>query len=102
MEFDEQRSEAWLKLRGNMLTASDCAASISANKYQTPDDLLRKKLGLGEPFRGNEATAWGTKMEPVACEMFEERYGEKVHELGLIPTQILSVVGGEPRRSYRE
>ena len=24
-EYDEQRSEAWLKLRGNMLTASDCS-----------------------------------------------------------------------------
>ena len=96
LEFDEQRSEAWLKLRGNMLTASDCAASISANKYQTPDDLLRKKLGLGEPFKGNEATAWGTKMEPVACEMFEERYGEKVHELGLIPHEFYPWLGGSP------
>jgi len=50
LEFDEQRSEAWLKLRGNMLTASDCAASISANKYQTPDDLLRKSLDWANLF----------------------------------------------------
>ena len=96
LEFDEQRSEAWLKLRGNMLTASDAATSIGANKYQTPDDLIRKKCGLGEPFLGNEATAWGTKMEPIACEMFEEKYGLKVYELGLIPHKSYPWLGGSP------
>jgi predicted phage-related endonuclease len=44
--------EAWLKLRGQMLTASDAAAAIGENKYQSPDDLLRKKCGLAEPFTG--------------------------------------------------
>ncbi len=96
LEFDEQRSEAWLKLRGNLLTASDCAAAIGANQYQSPDDLLRKKCGLGEPFLGNEATAHGTKLEPVAIQLFEERYGEKVHELGLIPHEKYPWLGGSP------
>ena len=96
LEFDEQRSEAWLKLRGQMLTASDAAAAIGANKYQTPDDLIRKKCGLGEPFVGNEATAHGTRLEPVACEMFEEKYGLKVYELGLIPHPDYPWLGGSP------
>jgi putative phage-type endonuclease len=95
-EYDDQRSEAWLKLRGNMLTASDAATAIGENKYQTPDDLLRKKCGLGEPFTGNEATEWGTKMEPVAIEIFEEKYGEKVNELGLIPHEKYPWLGGSP------
>ena len=95
-EYDDQRSEAWLKLRGNMLTASDAATAIGENKYQTPDDLLRKKCGLGEPFTGNEATEWGTKMEPVAIEIFEEKYGEKVNELGLIPHEKYTWLGGSP------
>ena len=96
LEFDEQRSEAWLKLRGNMLTASDAATAISKNKYQTPEDLIRKKCGLAEPFLGNEATAWGTKMEPVACEMFEQKYDLKVYELGLIPHEKYPWLGGSP------
>ena len=96
LEFDEQRSEAWLKLRGNMLTASDAAAAIGANKYQSPDDLLRKKCGLGEPFKGNQATAHGTRLEPIACEMFEEKYGLKVYELGLIPHKSYPWLGGSP------
>ena len=95
-EYDEQRSEAWLKLRGNMLTASDAASAIGTNSYQTPDDLLLKKCGLGEKFTGNEATEWGTKMEPVAIEMFEEQSGEKVNELGLIPHPEHSSLGGSP------
>ena len=96
LEFDEQRSEAWLKLRGQMLTASDVASAIGSNKYQTPLDLILKKCGLGEPFLGNEATAHGTKLEPRAIEMFEERYNEKVHELGLIPHKSYPWLGGSP------
>src|SRR5210317_536397 len=96
LEFDEQRSEAWLKLRGNMLTASDAAAAIDLNKYQSPDDLLRKKCGLGEPFTGNEATEWGTRLEPIACEMFEQKYNLKVYELGLIPHPDYPWLGGSP------
>jgi predicted phage-related endonuclease len=53
-------SEAWLKLRGNMLTASDAGTAIGVNKYETPDDLLRKKCGIGEKFTGNIYTEWGT------------------------------------------
>ena len=95
-EYDDQRSEAWLKLRGNMLTASDAASAIGTNSYQTPDDLLLKKCGLGEKFTGNEATEWGTKMEPVAIELFEEQSGEKVNELGLIPHPDHPWMGGSP------
>jgi putative phage-type endonuclease len=96
LEFDEQRSEAWLKLRGNMLTASDAGTAIGVNKYETPDDLLRKKCGIGEKFTGNIYTEWGTKMEPVAIQMFEEEYGLKVYELGLIPHEKYPWLGGSP------
>jgi len=96
LEYAEQRSEEWLKLRGNLLTASDAATAIGVNKYETPAKLLLKKCGMAEPFRGNEATAWGTMMEPVALEMFEERYNEKVYELGLVPHPIYNFLGGSP------
>jgi len=36
LEYAEQRSEEWLKLRGNLLTASDAATAIGVNKYETP------------------------------------------------------------------
>jgi predicted phage-related endonuclease len=44
-EYDAQRSDAWLKLRGNMLTASDAATAIGVNPYEKPDGLILKKCG---------------------------------------------------------
>ena len=40
IEFAAQKSEEWLALRGNMLTASDAATAIGVNKYETPEGLL--------------------------------------------------------------
>ena len=60
-EYAAQKSEEWLALRGNMLTASDAATAIGKNKYETPCGLLLKKCGLGEKFTGNAATRHGEK-----------------------------------------
>jgi putative phage-type endonuclease len=95
-EYDAQKSEAWLKLRGNLLTASDAATAIGKNKYETPDDLLRKKCGIGPRFMGNEATRHGEKYEDEARILYEERYGEVVHELGLVPHPEHNWLGGSP------
>lgn len=95
-EYDPQKSEAWLKLRGNMLTASDVASAIGVNKYQTPQELLEKKCGLGEKFTGNAATRHGEKYEDEARMLYEERHGEVVHEIGLVPHPIHNWLGGSP------
>ena len=44
-EYEAQRSEAWLALRGNMLTASDAATAIGVNPYEKPEGLILKKCG---------------------------------------------------------
>ena len=95
-EYAAQKSEEWLALRGNLLTASDCATAIGVNKYETPDDLLRKKCGVGPRFMGNEATRHGEKYEDEARILYEERHGEVVHELGLVPHPIHTWLGGSP------
>ena len=46
-EYAAQKSEKWLALRGNMLTASDAATAIGVNKYETPDGLLLKIIRVG-------------------------------------------------------
>ena len=58
-EYAAQKSEEWLALRGNLLTASDAATAIGVNKYETPEELLLKKCGVGPRFMGNEATRHG-------------------------------------------
>jgi len=95
-EYAAQKSEEWLALRGKMLTASDVASAIGCNKYQTPHDLLLKKCGVGEKFMGNEATRHGEKYEDEARILYEERYGEVVHEIGLVPHPVHLWLGGSP------
>jgi putative phage-type endonuclease len=63
-----QRSEAWKRARQFSLTASDFGAAAGTNAFQSPEDLLEKKLRI--PFQGNEATQWGSEMEPRAGEAF--------------------------------
>lgn len=94
-EYDAQRSEEWLKLRGNMLTASDAATAIGLNPYEKPVDLILKKCGHNK-FNGNAATFHGNKYEDEARDKYCEMYGEVSHEIGLHPHPIYNWLGGSP------
>lgn len=91
-----QKSEAWLALRHGMLTASDAATAIGKNKYETAHQLLLRKCGLVPKFQGNEATRHGEKYEDEARVLFEQRYGETVHELGVMQHPVHAFLGGSP------
>jgi predicted phage-related endonuclease len=45
-QYAEQRSEEWLELRENMITASDVASAIGENHYETPESFIKKKVQL--------------------------------------------------------
>lgn len=94
-EYDAQRSEAWLKLRNQMLTASDAATAIGENPYEKPEDLILKKCGH-KTFDGNAATQHGNKYEDEARDIYCERYGEVAHEIGLHPHPKYTWLGGSP------
>jgi putative phage-type endonuclease len=95
-EYAPQKSEEWLALRQNMLTASDAATAIGVNKYETPRQLLLKKCGKGPVFTGNEATRHGEKYEDEARILYEQRHDEVVHEIGLCPHPKYPWLGGSP------
>ena len=92
-EFAAQKSKEWLSLRGTMLTASDAATAIGDNPYQKPNELILTKCGFNK-FTGNEATRWGEKYEDEARDLYEERYNEKTHELGLVQHPNYCWLGG--------
>lgn len=94
-EYAEQRSEEWLRLRGNMLTASDAATAIGVNKYEKPEGLILKKCGYNK-FTGNQATAHGNEYEDEARDIYCERYNEVSHEIGLYPHPTIKWLGGSP------
>jgi putative phage-type endonuclease len=63
-----QRSKEWKLARQFCLTASDFGAASGSNPFETPEELVRKKIEV--PFQGNKATQWGSSMEPFAAEAF--------------------------------
>jgi putative phage-type endonuclease len=91
----EQRTDGWYKLRRDCLTASAVASALGQNPYESANALIKVKCGQGE-FKGNAATEHGNKYEDEARMLYEELYGEKTHELGLLPHPTIDFLAGSP------
>jgi len=91
-----QRSKEWFDMRHSMMTASDIAAIIGANKYSSRKEILLSKCGVTKKFQGNIATRWGQKFEPVATKIYETLTNSEVIEFGLIPHPVISWLGASP------
>jgi putative phage-type endonuclease len=92
----EQRTPPWYEMRNNMITASDWAAALAENPYNSRKKLLLKKSGLEESSGGSFSTDWGTKYEPVANLVYEFRYKTKVNEFGLLQHPEHKFLGASP------
>lgn len=55
---------------------------------------MKKVLKL--KWGGNAATAHGTRLEPIARDMYDEKYGRKSHEIGLVQHPVYKWLGGSP------
>ena len=58
------------------------------------EQVWEEKLGLREPFRGNDATRWGQKHEPRARDDYEQLTGHKVLDAGKDGLALLDGAGG--------
>ena len=94
-EYAEQRSQEWLELRENMITASDVASALGENRYESVDSFVKKKV-LKTKWSGNAATAHGTLLEPLVRELYDQRTGRKSHEIGLVQHPVYSWLGASP------
>lgn len=94
-EYAEQRSEEWLALRDNMITASDVASALGENHFETPDSFVKKKV-LRTKWAGNAATAHGTALEPLVRDLYDQRTGRKSHEIGLVQHRQYDWLGASP------
>lgn len=72
-----QRSDLWNHLRSSRLTASAFSKALG---FFAGDrvSLWEEKIGVREPFKGNDATTWGTVNEPRALLTYENLTGQKV------------------------
>jgi putative phage-type endonuclease len=95
-KFDDQRSDEWFQLRGNMLTASDLAAALGCNFFKNPETLILEKCGFVKKFEGNEHTERGIRLEPFVRDLYEKNSQKKVHEFGLLVHPEHKWLGGSP------
>jgi putative phage-type endonuclease len=94
-EYAEQRSQEWLELRENMITASDVASALGENHYESVDSFIKKKV-LKTKWSGNAATAHGTLLEPLVRDLYDQRTGRKSHEIGLVQHREYPWLGASP------
>ena len=74
----EQGTEKWLEWRRGVIGASEAAIIMGDNRRKGRQQLLDEKLGLIEPFRGNELTREGNLIEPHARAALAKKYRQKL------------------------
>lgn len=76
--------DEWLQARKGYITASDAAIICSEipTPYKDPVTLWAEKLGLREPDPPNDLMKAGLIKEPHIAEVYEELYGERLHNPG--------------------
>ena len=76
----ENQSPEWHDLRATGIGGSDIAAICRTSPWTSPFALWAKKTGRIEDTVGaSEAAEWGTILEPVILDQFEQRSGLKLY-----------------------
>lgn len=83
IEYPEQKSDEWFRMRNERVTASDSACILGLNPYEHQYKFLIKKV-LNPPFEGAKNTYHGCKYEQTATMIYELRNNVKVAEFGLV------------------
>ena len=95
----EQRSEAWFEIRKAKVTSSEIHKIMGRGDFsETAKTYLLEKVcelygGVTEPAVG-AALNWGTDLEPIAIDYYQEKTGLKVDKASFIPAG--DFYGGSP------
>jgi putative phage-type endonuclease len=93
---NDQRTDGWHAKRGEMITASE-VYSVFGSESARREVLMRKleprKEGTGPPIA---ALAWGTRFEPVAKRLYEERTKCKITDVSCVQHPVYSFLGASP------
>ena len=102
----KQRTDEWYVKRQSILTASDAAAALNQNKYQSREKLIKKKAGLvGKHESGMSAACeHGIKYEDEAANIYATRNPHlcPFFELGLIMHDTHRFLGASPDRVTKD
>jgi putative phage-type endonuclease len=95
----EQRSQAWFEMRKGKITSSEIYKIMGEKGLsETAKSYLLERVvefygGFSEPAHGT-ALDWGTELEPVAIEYYEQLKNTKVEKASFIPAD--QHYGGSP------
>ncbi|AOM63453.1 putative lambda-type exonuclease [Heterosigma akashiwo virus 01] len=100
----KQKSVEWLKQRESYLTSSDLGTVLGLNPYSNAEEVLFRKCGISDGFKGNVATRHGEAYEDVCVDLYCKLTNRNNTDVGLIPFSALNetfifkcVVNGEIR-----
>jgi len=94
---NDQRTDAWLNQRGTMITASEVS-----KVWTTPAsrlELLTKKLEPPVRAEGSNPIAaliWGTRFEPVAKKIYEDKTACNIIDVGCCRHPVYDFLGASP------
>ena len=74
--FLEQGSEAWLDLRREKITSTDCAPIMGRSRYKTKRDVWLDKMGRWVTVVSSSMQK-GSRLEPKARRFLELKFGTK-------------------------
>lgn len=103
----KQRTDEWYEKRKEILTASDAAAALDLNKYQSRVSLLMKKCGLtpnGNDSATSEACQHGIKYEDEAADTYGRMNPHlcPFFEVGLVIHPDYPFIGASPDRITKD
>jgi putative phage-type endonuclease len=86
MAIHSSDRDAWLLARQQYICASEIAAVLGENEYMTREQIIQEKIGMAQPFEGNERTENALALEAWVAQRAAEKWGWKLTAHGaLVP-----------------
>lgn len=89
----EQRTDLWLQLRYDLVTASILARAIGLCGKASRNTLLYSKICRSSEFKGTYPTERGNRLEPVTNLLYTDITGRSVHDVGLVRHKTIPYIG---------
>jgi len=93
---NDQRTEAWHAKRSEMITASEVYGVFGSESARR--EVMMRKLEPKPPAEGNAVPAllWGTRFEPVAKKIYEERTQCTITDVSCVQHPRYTFLGASP------
>ena len=94
---NDQRTDAWHAKRGEMITASEVYQVLGSESARR--EVMMRKLEPRAPTDGSNpipALIWGTRFEPVAKKIYEERTKCEITDVSCVQHPVYPFMGASP------